>query len=479
MKYSNSTKMNYLWVLLCCLGSGVIAAIYSSNRCLWADELVTLITVRRPFMEGLLQLVDYSAPLHQLILRLIVHNAFPPEWVIRAPAFLFALLGLVSIWWLAKTLFDTRVAALSIFIVAFNPVFLDYAAEGRPYTMFLFFSAISIGTFYKFILYNSPYYLFFYVCSSVLLIYSHYYGLLIFPAEVLLFLTYIIMKRNINNIKEIISAFCAVGIFSIPALWMISRYIDSGLPGIANWLETPRLKSLFFFDIFRDKIMAILCIWAFIMALIAVYNSLKGHKHLKENIHKVNLESLRSSYLSTLICFYWIGTSFYSLLFISYFFKPLFYVRYVLPAIVPCAILLSVATCKMPRSVQILVFALIVASIIPQLRTQLADVRNDYSEVVSQLRKTNPDNKIVHVAYFSLESADSTTEYGLRYYGYNEPNIVAGFGFKEARLLQTDGHYFIVDELRKYENDIYAYLKETSREYKIMEYGHLTLFEVK
>jgi hypothetical protein len=125
------------------------------------------------------------------------------------------------------------------------------------------------------------------------------------------------------------------------------------------------------------------------------------------------------------------------------------------------------------------VLALIIATFIPQIRTQLTDVRNDYPEVVSQLQKANPDKGIVHVAFFSRESADSTTEYGLRYYGYNESNIIAGFEFDEARLVQTDGHYFIVDELRKYENYIYQYLKKTTHQYEMIEYGHLTLFEVK
>jgi hypothetical protein len=488
---SNYNIVHYAWLTICCLGVGSLVAIISSNRSLWTDELYMLVTVRRPFMEGLLQLQDYSAPMYQLILRLIVHNNVPPEWIVRAPAFLFAMFGLVSIWWLAKTLFNNRVADLTVFIVAFNPVFLRYATEGRPYTMFLFFSVLSVGTFYKFMLNNSHYYLFMYVCSTVLLIYSHYYGLLILPAEILLFLTYMILNRKSHDFKKIFFAFSAVVLLSIPALWLISRYILTGAPSVFSparmWLEITNLKDFFLVDkvigLFYSKPVGILCVSAFIVAALITYYLLKNTEFSNGILQKWHFESWHSCYFSTLTCFFWIGTSLYSLLVISFFFKPIYHVRYVFPAMVPFAILLSAVTCNMRRSIQILFLVLIVASYIHQNRIQLStyyDLGEAYPKMISWLRQANHDKDLVYVTNDNHEHFISSEEYGLHYYGYNQPNVVLlnflNNEIQEPRLLQIDEHYYVVDFM--YRDQVEEYLKRSSRGYKKMNFGHLNLFEV-
>lgn len=486
------TMMNYTWLISCCLGAGIIAAILSSNRCLWLDELLMLITARRPFIEGLLQLEDYSAPMYQIILRFIVHNEFPSEWVVRAPAFLFALFGLVSTWWLAKTLFSSRVATLTVFIVAFNPFFLRYAVEARPYSLFLFLSVMSIGTYYKFILYNSSYYLFLYVLSTALLVYSHYFGFLILPAEALFFFLYMISRRESYDMKKMVFAFSVIGLLSLPALWLISRYVLTGLPGTAGWISKPNLKDLIFVNVggrlFGDRTFSILCLWAFIVMVLTIFSSLKKNEASKESLQKTNFESWQSCYLSPLLCFLWIGSSYCTLVVIS-FIKPILIVRSVLPVMVPCAILLSAVTCKMTRSVQMLVLTFIVAAYIPQIKTQLAEVRTDYPDLVAQIRQSNYDKNIVYVAGCAdYKYYKSALEAGLRYYGYNKPNIAAlklscredlkSFIIQEPRLLQTDNRFFVATHWERYEKLVDECLERSSREYRKLKYGMLTLFEV-
>jgi hypothetical protein len=250
------------------------------------------------------------------------------------------------------------------------------------------------------------------------------------------------------------------------------------------WLETPNLKDFFLvgkvMGLFSSKPVGILCIWAFIVAALITYNSLKNSEFSKEILQKWHFESWHSCYLSTLTCFFWIGTSLYSLLVISYFFKPIYQVRYVLPAMVPCAILLSAVTCNMRRSIQILFLALIVASYIHQIRIQPGDVSKDYPKMVSQLLQANHDKGLVYVTSGSRKHFVSVVEYGLHYYGYNEPNVVllkfVNHEIQEPRLLQTDEHYFVV--AFEYGDKVDEYLKRSSRGYKKMKFGYLNLFEV-
>ena len=89
----NSPLITYGWLVICCVASGILAIIVSVHRPLWLDELYMLITVRRPFINSLLQTEDYSAPLYQLITRLFVHRDIPETFFFRLPALMFAMFG--------------------------------------------------------------------------------------------------------------------------------------------------------------------------------------------------------------------------------------------------------------------------------------------------------------------------------------------------------------------------------------------------
>jgi mannosyltransferase len=224
------TGLDYAWLGFCCLGAAVITAVLHSRRCLWFDELTTVLTAQRPFLEGLLQLEDYSAPVYQLLMRLAAPNGMPSETVLRTPAFLSAFLGLVSTWWLAKTLFNKRVAAYAAFLVAFNPVFLAYATEGRPYSLFLFLSVLSIATFYQALRQPGRTILCLYVLSSVLLVYSHYFGFLVLCGEAIFFLATMIFRRDSRSAAgRVLIAAVIIAVAALPALWLSSRYVFTGL----------------------------------------------------------------------------------------------------------------------------------------------------------------------------------------------------------------------------------------------------------
>ena len=174
MEVKDLSSIGSKTVLLCCSIFIVIYAAMVFYKPLWCDELLMLITVRRPFVEGLLQLQDYSAPLYQLILRLFVNNDFAPEWIIRAPAFLCAIFSLISIWWFTRIITNRRhIALITTALIAINPIFTSYAAEGRPYTLFLLFSVLSFGTFYLSLDRSKLSYFLLYIISTVILIYSH------------------------------------------------------------------------------------------------------------------------------------------------------------------------------------------------------------------------------------------------------------------------------------------------------------------
>jgi hypothetical protein len=137
----------------------------------------------------------------------------------------------------------------------------------------------------------------------------------------------------------------------------------------------------------------------------------------------------------------------------------------------------------MRRNIQIIILVLIVGSYTHQIRIQTGDVSKDYQDypkMVSQLLQANHDKALVYVTNTNLKYFISPEEYGLHYYGYNEPNVVllkfVNHEIQEPRLLQTNKHYFVV--AFQYEDEVEEYLKRSAREYRKMKFGHLNLFEV-
>ena len=477
-------------LLVCCIGSGIFSIRLIANKELWCDELITLITVRRPFAEGLLQLQDYAAPLYQLLLRLFIFDDFPPEWVIRAPAFLFAMLSLLSVWWLAKILFNKRVATYTLALVALNPVFITYSAEGRPYTLFLFFSVISFGTFYRFVHRGKFFDSLFYIISTGTLIYSHYYGFLVIFSQALYSLTAMLMNYNRKRAVRISLTFGILGLISLPSLWMAMRYLKAGAPGIVGWINRP-----FFFDLIvpmqaiellGDKIVGSLSIVAFIMAMLLGILSLNNKIYLLNVFPAMFHFNWAVNKAPILLCVLWLINSLYLPIIISYFYRPIFYFRYAFPVMVPFSILLAIFICKMRRASKFILLLLVLIMIFSKTIFLYNFHNNDYSSLINQLRHMNIDQSPVFVVDWAYcDNFINPETYGLRYYGYNSKNIFLlklnypyNLSIREPNNLSDFDHFYVVSFILLAE-EIDRYLKGRGKPYTSIKFGSLQLFEIK
>jgi 4-amino-4-deoxy-L-arabinose transferase-like glycosyltransferase len=487
---STPSLITYAWLVVCCLASGTLAAIISEHRPLWLDELYMLITVRRPFMDGLLQTEDYSAPLYQLILRLFVHTDTPRTFVLRLPALLSGVLGLLSTWWLAKTLFNARVAAISIFIIGFNPCFLNYATEARPYTMFLLFSVLSYGTFYKCLVSYNRGALTAYVCSSVLLVYSHYFGLLVFPAQTLALLAYAAHTRQTTVLKRMSFAFGAVLLLSVPAFYLISRHTSEGLTALKGMAKTT-LAALSFAHsgttFFADKSLCVLCIWSLLVMLWGVFYKLRSKDLLTADLRDLSIQSRDTWYLTPLLTVAWMAFSWYLLLIASCV-KPGYSDRYAFPALVPCVLILSAITVGMACRVAVLILMIVTFSYSFHIRDQVKYAGQDFPELAAHLQSVNNSDTKVWITDWPVLNDIEPAQYGLRYYGYAETNISrlalvrrtdeTNLEIQQPDALMNDDHFYVVTRKPEYEETVDEYLEHSALKYSKTKFGYLTLYEV-
>jgi hypothetical protein len=479
------------WLAFFCVTVAVIGVILHCRRHLWFDELTTVMTWQRPLLDGLTQIEDYSAPAYQMLMRLSWHHGYPPEWVLRAPAFLSALLGLASIGWLAKMLFNNRVAALAMGIVAFNPVYLRYTVEARPYTLFIFLSTLSMAAFWQSLRRPTRLLFWLHVCASTFLVYSHYFGFLVLFAEASFCTVYAVCEKEQRPaLRRMVTAFVIIGLAVLPAVWLSSRYVFAGLEGLRSNVPTPARRTLVLLGIgqylFESGTLSVLCFWAIVATLATL---LRPTDSVSAAIEGASQSDGGRWFWAPLLCLFWFGWSYYLLIAISVLGKPIVSNRYVLPAMVPCAILLSRTTFKLPRLGQALILFLIVGAYYAPDKAEILQVRDDYPALVAQLQKLNPNRTAVYVAGCAdYDRYLSGVEVGLRYYGYDEPNIATlklswnvgeqAYVVREPNALLTHRRCFVVTHWPGYARPVEACLERSARQYRKDQYGELSLFEV-
>jgi len=483
----------FIFLFFISVMSSIAAYMIHKNSTLWSDELIMLITAKRGILESIFQLEDYSAPLYQMLLRFFIKEEFPPEWIVRAPAFLFMILGLISTWYFTKYVFGRRVGIITILLLSTNPYFLLYGAEARPYSMFLFFSVTSMGIFYKIITSDNIKFkhIFLYVITTTLLLYTHYYGVLLLFSQIsYAFATIIIRDYHWRQKKIIGFAFLITIIFSIPSFLLAMRYIVSGAKGTIGWIARPRMTDLIWLrqtgELLGDNILSVLCVISIISAL--YFNKLTNDKsEINDNLIYNGKRDIIKWWINrdnNMLCVFWIICSLYSLILISYIGRPIYVKRYGLPVLIPIIILIAVLLCRVRALPRIAIF---MAIIILPLSTSIDFIimdRLDYKHTITKLRELNNERSPVFVTDWAYcENFINPEIYGMRYYGYNEHELKLLFlrfpkpiEILDPGIIPEDKRLFIIAYVG--ENAIEEYLKKNLRNYRIFTYGKLSLFEV-
>jgi hypothetical protein len=480
-----------IWPAAASIMTLLVSIILCSRRDLWTDELLTLQSLRLSFLNGLLQTFDYSAPLYQWILRILVHDNLPSPWLLRAPALFFSFMCPLTLWWFASRLFNNTTANISILFLVLNPTFLRYAGEARPYSLFVLLSIASMGAFYLLStkVYNRCTY-FTYILITVLLIYSHYYAFLLVAAQI----TFAAFHHKLHNpsrhTKTLYSALASVIIFSLPAVYLISRYIHTGLPSVRGWIPWANPKDIFWpwqagNLVFGDQILSSVCVLTLFLILHRYFRYFPSYTNCRSIKVKQIFLQIWAENANSILCVIWIFFSFYVLLLISIFFMPLYHVRYVLPAMIPFSVLLSVTINHARKPV--LALLLLFLTLIPLSHT-LYDIRldhRDFSNVINTLSKINRDHLPVYITTAGMDRdiKQNATAVGLLLYKYNLSEIK--FMSIPDRLKHQNANCSgISKNMRMFilcfhgKEFIEGCLQTESRRYVLYKFGHLFLFDI-
>lgn len=140
----------------------------------WADEVYSLVLSQDLpgiFFHG--RFISNHPPMAYFLLALWrMLGMWQNEWTIRLLPAIFGVLGVGSIYWLAKQLFNARVGLVTAFILAIAPFHIWHSQDLKEYIYLPFAATLMVGFFYRGVVYNRRRDWFFYGLSAGLCCYT-------------------------------------------------------------------------------------------------------------------------------------------------------------------------------------------------------------------------------------------------------------------------------------------------------------------
>lgn len=222
-----------------------LAAALSSFRLagkgLWHDEAFTLAVANSdwetfwPALTG----GESFAGLYYLIVRLL-----PPLWEneasLRAPSVVFAVLTAVTLYFVARRLFGSWVAAVSVLLLSVDFFFIRYAQEARAYALVLWL--VTLATFVLIRAVERPTWAGWlgYSVLSVLAVYAHFFAALVLVGH----LVSLLVHRSLVPWKKVAVATGLSVVLVVPLAVVLLSTNAGGRPLLPQASITALLRDL-------------------------------------------------------------------------------------------------------------------------------------------------------------------------------------------------------------------------------------------
>ena len=198
---------------------------------LWGDESFAAVLGQKNIFDIIRIVVkDTSPPGYYFFLHFWIKIFGPGEVAIRALSFLFFLGLVITVFFIGKTLFNTKTGILAALLTFTSQFLFTYGFEGRMYSILALFSTLSV---YFFIKRNWLWY----VVATTLALYSHHFAIFIVAVEVL-WLAPDFIKHPIKTAKP----FVAIFILYLP--WLYPLYLQTTKVAGDFWLAKPNIESV-------------------------------------------------------------------------------------------------------------------------------------------------------------------------------------------------------------------------------------------
>jgi hypothetical protein len=211
----------------------VVTRLYGIEaKSLWYDELISVV-VARGNLPTVIERVSQRPPLYDVLLHLFMRFG-DSDFIVRLPAALFGIAAVVSVYYLARELFDKETAVLSSLLLAVSRFHIHYSQESRSYSLFSFLALLSMFSFVRHLRRAGRWNLLWWVVASLSMIYTHYYGVFVLLSQVgclLLLGLYHTGRKDaewgLTDVSPYALGLLMIGLLYLPWLPTLLRHTDA------------------------------------------------------------------------------------------------------------------------------------------------------------------------------------------------------------------------------------------------------------
>ena len=365
--------------LILILAFALLARLYGiTSESVWLDEAYSANMAVQPFLN-ILMLDDTNPPLHMLVMSVFVKLFGLSEFWMRLPFALIGTLAVYASYLLAGKIAGEKTAIISSLLLALSPYHVFYSQDARMYSLLTLFAGLSAYFFLKY--YEKPEQktLAFYIIASLLMVYTHLYGLFILAGINLFYL----WKRRLQK-NWVIAHMILIAAF-LPWLPMFLRQF--GLVNEEFWISRGELWSILWLP-YRHAGGLIAGSVLYLLLIIGIRKSI-GDK------------------MQFLLAFMALPIA--AAIVISLMATPVFFHKYAMHAVLAVYIFAGFAITLLKPKVKIAVIAVLVAVSVATLAIQ-AEVPQksnwrdaaEYAKLLGGDVAINPEHQRVSYAYYAL-----------------------------------------------------------------------------
>lgn len=323
-----SSIKNHLLLLVIFL-VGLALRLYDlGSESIWYDEAISIAVAKLGLIDQIswsyLQ-NDNNPLLYYELLHFWVWIFGDSELVARVPSALFGSFSIIAIYMVGKLTFNKNVGLIAALIVAISVFHIQYSQEARAYSLLAFLTLLSFYYYLKIVSSDRRFYVVGYLLSTILMLYTHYYGFLILAAQNIFFFGNYLKTRDLGrlSLKKWLTYQIILGTLYLPGFVLFAKHTIAIQGGF--WLPEPTLNAISrTFIVFSGS--SLLCLVLVIFSLLSFVSFFQLKN--RSDPDKLNLSTSNRLYLLLL----WLFVPILLPFLLSLFSTPILLYRYIIGA---------------------------------------------------------------------------------------------------------------------------------------------------
>ena len=203
-------------------------------RGIWLDEAISIHQAHLSFHDLFenLQYGDRHPPLHHVVLWLTVKAFGDGEMAVRIPSIVAGTLAIPALYLLGRELYDRRTGLVAAAFGAASPLLIWYSQEARMYAFVELFGLLALWTQLRVIRNPSMGNWAAYILATAALLWSHYFGLLLIGVQQAIWIGILIHRRRTGEPNRAMAlgfaySLAVLAIQLVPLITFASKQFDS------------------------------------------------------------------------------------------------------------------------------------------------------------------------------------------------------------------------------------------------------------